>query len=66
MATRGFSAVIGHGAVDLGATTHQVAKLAAETISHGSNLAVALPRLGHIVPSVLHVTHRKVVVKVII
>src|SRR5215467_6656680 len=59
-------AVIGHGTVDLGAAAHQVAKLAAETISHGSDLAVTLLQPGQIVPSVFHVTHGKVVIEVVI
>src|SRR5260370_24523402 len=59
-------AVIGDGAIDIAAAAHEVTKLAAETISNGANLAVALLQSGKVAPRVLHVANRDVVIEIVI
>src|SRR5258706_8644912 len=58
--------VIGHGAVDVGAATQEVAELAAQAIADRADLAVAFLHAAEESRRVLHVAHAEVVVEVVI
>ena len=59
-------AVIGHRAVDVGPTAHQVAELAAEAVANRADLAVAHRNFLEAMPSVLHIADAEVVVELVI
>ena len=59
-------AVIGHGAIDIGAAAHQVTELAAETVPDRTDLAVAFGQLLQIGARVLHIPNRQVVIEIVV
>src|SRR5262245_46114528 len=59
-------AIIGDGAVDVGAAAHEVAELTAETVADRTDPAVALGQLLQEMPGILHVAHSEVVIEVVV
>ena len=59
-------AVIGNRAIDVGATAHQVAQLAAQAVADRPHLAVAFLERRKMVPGILHVAHGEVVVEFVV